>query len=111
MEEVKRGLGYYDGPYRESRDEPGHDDDVVQMSSARCRDVGASTGVRPRVFIGFCIVVGFTKTKKTAGGKGDGRQESGRANQPSADGLFPPNRAARPGRSAQGSGTCGGRCT
>jgi len=44
-------------------------DDVVQIVVGTLQGLGASTVFVLALFIGFCIVVGFTKTKKTAGGK------------------------------------------
>jgi hypothetical protein len=44
-------------------------DDVVQIVVGTLQGLGASTVFVLALFIGFCVVVGFTKTKKTAGGK------------------------------------------
>ena len=43
-------------------------DDVVQIVVGTLQGLGASTVFVLALFIGFCVVVGFTKTKKTAGG-------------------------------------------
>jgi hypothetical protein len=43
--------------------------DVVQIVFGTLQGLGASTVFVLVLFIGFCVVVGFTKTKKTAGGK------------------------------------------
>ena len=43
--------------------------DVVQIAIGTLQGLGASTVFVLVLFIGFCVVVGFTKTKKTAGGK------------------------------------------
>lgn len=42
--------------------------DVVQIVIGALQGLGASTVFVLVLFIGFCVVVGFTKTKKTAGG-------------------------------------------
>lgn len=42
--------------------------DVVQLVLGTLQGLGASTVFVLALFIGFCIVVGFTKLKKTAGG-------------------------------------------
>ena len=42
--------------------------DVVQIGIGALQGLGASTVFVLVLFIGFCVVVGFTKTKKTAGG-------------------------------------------
>jgi hypothetical protein len=44
-------------------------DDVVHIVVGTLQGLGASTVFVLVLFIGFCVVVGFTKTKKTAGGK------------------------------------------
>ena len=41
--------------------------DVQQLVIGALQGLGASTVFVLFLFIGFCIVVGFTKTKKTAG--------------------------------------------
>jgi len=43
--------------------------DVVQIAIGTLQGLGVSTVFVLVLFIGFCVVVGFTKTKKTAGGK------------------------------------------
>ena len=43
-------------------------DDVVQIVVGTLQGLGASTVFVLALFIGFCVVFGFTKTKKTAGG-------------------------------------------
>lgn len=42
--------------------------DAVQIILGVLQGVGASTVFVLVLFIGFCVVFGFTKTKKTAGG-------------------------------------------
>jgi hypothetical protein len=42
--------------------------DAVQIAIGALQGLGASTVFVLVLFIGFCVVVGFTKTKKTAGG-------------------------------------------
>ena len=42
--------------------------DVIQIVLGALQGLGASTVFVLVLFIGFCVVVGFTKTKKTAGG-------------------------------------------
>ena len=42
--------------------------DVQQLVIGALQGLGASTVFVLVLFIGFCVVVGFTKTKKTAGG-------------------------------------------
>jgi hypothetical protein len=42
--------------------------DVQQILIGTLQGVGASTVFVLALFIGFCVIVGFTKTKKTAGG-------------------------------------------
>jgi hypothetical protein len=42
--------------------------DGVQIALGALTGLGASTVFVLVLFIGFCVVVGFTKTKKTAGG-------------------------------------------
>jgi hypothetical protein len=42
---------------------------VVQIVVGTLQGLGASTVFVLALFIGFCVVVGFTKTMKTAGGK------------------------------------------
>jgi hypothetical protein len=42
--------------------------DVVQIAIGTLQGLGASTVFVLVLFIGFCVVFGFTKTKKTAGG-------------------------------------------
>ena len=41
--------------------------DVVQIAIGTLQGIGASTVFVLALFIGFCVVFGFTKTKKTAG--------------------------------------------
>jgi hypothetical protein len=43
--------------------------DVVQIAIGALQGLASSTVFVLVLFIGFCVVVGFTKTKKTAGGK------------------------------------------
>jgi hypothetical protein len=42
--------------------------DVQQIAFGALQGLGASTVFVLVLFIGFCVVVGFTKLKKTAGG-------------------------------------------
>jgi acid phosphatase family membrane protein YuiD len=42
--------------------------DVVQIVLGTLQGLGASTVFVLALFIGFCVIFGFTKTKKTAGG-------------------------------------------
>ena len=43
--------------------------DVVQIVLGTLQGLGASTVFVLALFIGFCVIFGFTKTKKTAGGR------------------------------------------
>ena len=43
-------------------------DDVLHMVLGTLEGLGASTVFVLALFIGFCVIVGFTKTKRTAGG-------------------------------------------
>ena len=43
--------------------------DAQQIAIGALQGLGASTVFVLVLFIGFCVVVGFTKLKKTAGGK------------------------------------------
>jgi hypothetical protein len=42
--------------------------DALQIAIGTLQGLGASTVFVLVLFIGFCVIVGFTKTKKTAGG-------------------------------------------
>ncbi len=42
--------------------------DIQQIAIGALQGLGASTAFVLALFIGFCVIVGFTKTKKTAGG-------------------------------------------
>jgi hypothetical protein len=42
--------------------------DAVQIVIGTLQGLLSSTGFVLVLFIGFCVIVGFTKTKKTAGG-------------------------------------------
>jgi hypothetical protein len=42
--------------------------DVQQIAIGALQGLGASTLFVLALFIGFCVIVGFTKTKRTAGG-------------------------------------------
>jgi hypothetical protein len=42
--------------------------DALQIAIGTLQGLGASTVFVLVLFIGFCVVVGFTKTKRTAGG-------------------------------------------
>ena len=43
-------------------------DDVIQIVIGALQGLASSTVFVLVLFIGFCVIVGFTKTKKTAGG-------------------------------------------
>jgi len=43
--------------------------DAVQIVIGTLQGLLSSTGFVLALFIGFCVVFGFTKTKKTAGGR------------------------------------------
>jgi len=43
--------------------------DTLQIALGTLQGILSSTGFVLFLFIGFCVVVGFTKTKKTAGGR------------------------------------------
>ena len=43
--------------------------DTIQLAMGTLQGVLTSTGFVLALFIGFCVVFGFTKTKKTAGGR------------------------------------------
>jgi acid phosphatase family membrane protein YuiD len=43
--------------------------DAIQIAIGTLQGVLSSTAFVLFLFIGFCVVFGFTKTKKTAGGK------------------------------------------
>jgi hypothetical protein len=42
--------------------------DAIQIALGALQGILSSTGFVLALFIGFCVIVGFTKTKKTAGG-------------------------------------------
>jgi hypothetical protein len=42
--------------------------DAQQIAIGALQGIGASTVFILALFIGFCVIIGFTKTKKTAGG-------------------------------------------
>jgi hypothetical protein len=42
--------------------------DAVQIALGTLQGILSSTGFVLVLFIGFCVIFGFTKTKKTAGG-------------------------------------------
>ena len=42
--------------------------DTVQIVLGTLQGLASSTGFVLALIIGFCVIVGFTKTKKTAGG-------------------------------------------
>ena len=42
--------------------------DVIQIGLGTLQGILSSTGFVLFLFIGFCVVAGFTKTRKTAGG-------------------------------------------
>jgi acid phosphatase family membrane protein YuiD len=43
--------------------------DAVQIAIGALQGLGASTVFVLALFIGFCVIFGFTKTKRTAGGR------------------------------------------
>ena len=43
--------------------------DAIQIALGTLQGLGASTLFVLVLFIGFCVLVGFTKTQKTAGGR------------------------------------------
>jgi len=43
--------------------------DAIQIVIGTLQGILSSTGFVLALFIGFCVIFGFTKTKKTAGGK------------------------------------------
>ena len=43
--------------------------EIQQIAFGALQGFGASTIFVLALFIGFCVIVGFTKTKKTAGGR------------------------------------------
>jgi hypothetical protein len=43
--------------------------DAAQIAIGALQGLGASTVFVLALFIGFCVIFGFTKTKRTAGGK------------------------------------------
>ncbi len=43
--------------------------DAIQIALGALQGILSSTGFVLFLFIGFCVVFGFTKTKKTAGGR------------------------------------------
>ena len=43
--------------------------DAIQIGLGFLQGFGSSTVFVLALFIGFCVIFGFTKTKKTAGGK------------------------------------------
>jgi len=43
-------------------------DDVIQIALGALQGVASSTVFVLVLFIGFCVIAGFTKTRKTAGG-------------------------------------------
>lgn len=44
-------------------------DDVIQVAIGTLQGLASSTVFVLVLFIGFCVIVGFTKLKKTAGGR------------------------------------------
>jgi hypothetical protein len=43
--------------------------DAIQIALGALQGILSSTGFVLALFIGFCVILGFTKTKKTAGGR------------------------------------------
>ena len=43
--------------------------DAIQIAIGTLQGILSSTGFVLFLFIGFCVVAGFTKTRKTAGGR------------------------------------------
>jgi hypothetical protein len=73
MEEVRRGLVYYDVPAKRGAgagDGAGEGrgmNEVQELVVGALQGIGASTVFVLVLFIGFCVVFGFTKLKKTSG--------------------------------------------
>ena len=61
--------------------------DVIQIVGGTLQGILSSTVFILALFIGFCIIVGFTKTKRTAGNVAVD-QEPRRDHQPPADDLL-----------------------
>jgi len=76
--------------------------DAVQIAIGALQGLGASTVFVLVLFIGFCVVVGFTKTKKNSRRDRGCRQEPGRADYAPADGVSGAYRAAGAGGSTEG---------
>ena len=84
MEEVRRGLVYYDVPApkpRGRRERGVRMAEIQQVVFGVVQGLASSTVFILALMIGFCVVVGFTKLKKTAGRR-DGHQEPGRTGHP-----------------------------
>ena len=79
--------------------------DVRSLVLGVLQGLASSTVFVLVLFIGFCVVVGFTKLKKTAGGGAMViKSLDERISQP-PDGLPDADRSARSGRSAANAGT------
>ena len=50
--------------------------DILQIVVGALQGLASSTVFVLVLFIGFCVVVGFTKTKRTAGGRARGRSRA-----------------------------------
>ena len=79
--------------------------DVQQIAFGALQGLGASTVFVLVLFIGFCVIVGFTKTKKTAGGAAMVVKSLDERISHRPFDTCHAHRAARPGRSAQVAGT------
>ena len=85
--------------------------EVQQLIAGVVRDLASSTMFVLALFIGFCVIFGFTKLKKTAGGRAMVvKSLDERISQP-ADGICLADRSVRALRSAQVAGTRRGRRT
>ena len=107
MEEVKRGLVYYDVPPAKPVGGRGRrmNADAIQIALGALQGVLSSTVFVLVLFIGFCVVVRLHQDEEDGGRQGDGGQEPRRADQPPADGLFRARRRPPEGRPAALAGT------
>ena len=79
--------------------------DAIQILIGVLLGVGSSTVFILALFIGFCVLVGFTKTKQTAGGGASVIKSLDETHQPPGDDLPDADRPAWTGRSAAVAGT------
>ena len=84
--------------------------DIQQLVTRLLQGLASSTVFVLVLFIGFCVVVGLTKLKKTAGGTAMVIKSLDERLTRTADGLPDADRPERPGRPAQDRGTHGGSC-